>query len=283
MEKIIGRIHNMDVDKRLFQIKINNKMEYFYLTRSFLKRFAAYFHEGLYVQIEYKGEKSLHEGVNAHEVMGFDQIFDAAPQNKKIYFNIENTKKTITKVLNKTGNKLFVDFEFSMPPYERDTKFISEIIQYGFIVESEDGQVLFEDSSLIKPTYEKGITDRTLDFLKLKKTDFDEAVDYNDFYQVLKEVIEKYDPTIMVWGTGDILMLDNFYKLHKLDALTTRASFINLMQLIKNYYGLKNDLGLFNALSLFDDEFTKNQDHDALEDAMVTSMVYHYFKNITQK
>ena len=55
------------------------------------------------------------------------------------------------------------------------------------------------------------------------------------------------------------------------------------MQIIKNYYGLKNDIGLFNALNLFDDTFDEEQMHDALDDAMVTSMVYHLFRMYTNE
>ena len=55
------------------------------------------------------------------------------------------------------------------------------------------------------------------------------------------------------------------------------------MQLLKNYYGLKSDVGLFNALNYFQDDLNLLQEHDALADALVTSMVFHYFKEYANK
>ena len=47
---------------------------------------------------------------------------------------------------------------------------------------------------------------------------------------------------------------------------------------MKNYLGQKSDIGLFNALTYLDPTFSDSQDHNALEDASVTSMIYHLFR-----
>ena len=90
--------------------------------------------------------------------------------------------------------------------------------------------------------------------------------------------MEEYNPVIYVWGKNDIINLDAFYEMHKFEPVTSRKNFVNLMQLMKNYLGQKSDIGLFNALTYLDPSFTDSQDHDALEDASVTSMIYHLFK-----
>ena len=101
----------------------------------------------------------------------------------------------------------------------------------------------------------QGINSRTLDFLNRKPEDFKNAATPKQFYKIFKDCLEKYNPIIMVWGKNDISMLDSFYERNNLPPITTRASFINLMQLLKNYYGLKSDIGLFNALNYFQDDF----------------------------
>ena len=95
----------------------------------------------------------------------------------------------------------------------------------------------------------------------------------------MKAYLELYDPTIYVWGKNDILVLNASYQLHRLKPLAEREKFINLMQLMKNYLGQKSDIGLFNALSYFGEEVGYLQTHNPLDDARVTRMVFHTFKN----
>ncbi|OQX93721.1 MAG: hypothetical protein B6I17_01525, partial [Tenericutes bacterium 4572_104] len=48
----------------------------------------------------------------------------------------------------------------------------------------------------------------------------------------------------------------------------------------KNYFGLKNDMGLFNAYNIYSEIDLNNQKHDAMEDALVTKKVFDYFKAV---
>ena len=86
----------------------------------------------------------------------------------------------------------------------------------------------------------------------------------------------KYHPAILTFGKNDRLFLERSYVVNSLPSLRYISRFINLSQLIKNYYELKVDPGLF---SLYE-EYTgiRNlQTHDALEDALVTFDVYNFF------
>ena len=59
---------------------------------------------------------------------------------------------------------------------------------------------------------------------------------------------------------------------------------VNIMQVIKNYYSIKSDIGLFNAYELFGKKAPAPQDHDSLHDAVATSEVFHLFlEEITKK
>lgn len=284
MEKICGRIRNVDFENRTFEIVKRKKIEFFYLTRSQMKKFKAYLQEDLLVELEYKKELIKRGNIKAYDVIGFTKLIAVTKLNRIVYFDMDTIKRGVQKVLNREGYKLFIDLEFTMPPYDyAGGTYPSEIVQYGFILEDNDGQIVYEDSSLVSVDDKNGINNRTLDFLNRKKEDFKSAETPQQFYETLQRCLEKYNPIIMVWGKNDICMLDSFYERHNLPPLTTRASFINLMQLLKNYYGLKSDVGLFNALNYFHDDFNQEQEHDALADAIVTSMVYHYFKEYANK
>ena len=93
-----------------------------------------------------------------------------------------------------------------------------------------------------------------------------------------------FQPTIYVWGKNDYLMIDKSYKLHNVKPVTERKNFVNLMQIIKNYYGIKNDIGLYAAFELLGAKPPLvEQDHNALHDAAATLEVFHLFENEINK
>ena len=65
------------------------------------------------------------------------------------------------------------------------------------------------------------------------------------------------------------------YEINNLEPL--KPNYINLLQVHKNYYNLKNDLGLFDAYKKYTGE-DLNQEHDALVDAFMTKNVFFEFK-----
>ena len=73
-------------------------------------------------------------------------------------------------------------------------------------------------------------------------------------------------------------MLESFYQQRRVKSLAERKSFGNLMQVIKNYYGIKTDIGLFNAYSFFHTTSPTEQDHNALNDAIATSEIFKLFQ-----
>ena len=66
----------------------------------------------------------------------------------------------------------------------------------------------------------------------------------------------------------------------KLNNFTKRMRFLDLLNLHKVYYGLKNDIGLFNAYNLYSNERLVGQKHDALEDAIITMEIFKNFVEV---
>ena len=280
MQQYSGKIRKIHEDDRVFEILIKDKVEFFYLSRSQMKKFNMYLQVGLFVYFTCKEEAAVHGKFKAYEVVNFTKMIYIKGHRRTVYFDIDTIKMGVASVLNRNTNKMFLDMEFTMPSYDfnNEKPFVPEIIQYGILIEDVDGQVILSDSSLVKPKDSSGLNARTFNFLNIEKDDFKKAMTIRAFYKKFKKYMEEYNPVIYVWGKNDIINLDAFYEMHKFEPVTSRKNFVNLMQLMKNYLGQKSDIGLFNALTYLDPSFTDSQDHDALEDASVTSMIYHLFK-----
>lgn len=280
MQQYSGKIRKIHHDERVFEILIKDKVEFFYLSRSQMKKFSMYLQVGLFVYLTCKEEAQVHGKFKAYEVINFTKMIYIKGHRRTVYFDIDTIKMGVASVLNRNANRMFLDMEFTMPSYDfnNEKPFVAEIIQYGILIENSDGQVLLSDASLVKPKDASGLNARTFSFLNIEKEDFKKAITIKTFYKRLKKYMEEYNPVIYVWGKNDIINLDAFYNMHNVEPVTSRKNFVNLMQLMKNYLGQKSDIGLFNALTFLDPTFNDIQDHDALEDASVTSMIYHLFK-----
>lgn len=283
MKVIKGLIRNIDVDNRIFEIKTKDKIESFYLSHSLMNRFKLYIQSNYYCELEYNEQALIKDGLKLYEVIAFIRIQGFESDERVTFYDIFALREGISDVINRERNLMFIDLEFSMPPYGYHGTYDSDIVQYGYILVDQKFKIIDQKVQLLKTINNEPISDRTLDFLKKDIVDFEEAVESIDFYNSLKEVLEKYNPMIIVWGTNDILMIKKYYQKNNLAPLTTRASFINLMQLMKNYFGLRHDIGLFNALSFFDTNFNLSQEHDALQDAYITYKVYQEFSKYSLK
>lgn len=279
--EVCGRIRNINHKDRTFEIAGKDKVDFFYLTRSQIKKFSGYLQEGLFVHFLCKEQAVIHGDKKAREVISFIKMVQTSRRENIVFFDMNMVRKAAAKILNREGNKMYLDMEFTMPPKEfsKNSFFIHEIIRYGIVIENSDGVIIDQSCSLVKPMYQSGLNDRTFNFIGVEEKEMKNAISYKKFYKLLASYIELYNPTIYVWGKNDMLVLESSYKLHKLTPATTKMQFVNLMQLLKNYLGQRTDIGLFNALTYFDKEVGFEQDHNPLTDALVTREVFHAFKN----
>lgn len=171
---------------------------------------------------------------------------------------------------------MFLDLEMTMQSFDSPKDFKSEIIQAGYLITDKFGNDLERKNYYIKPTLFPKLNKRTLKFLSLNEEDVNNGVSFNEFYNIFKDTLNKYNnPSIIVWGKNDILALKACYEINELEPL--KPNYINLLQVHKNYFNLKNDLGLFDAYKKYTGE-DLNQEHDALVDAFMTKNVFFEFK-----
>jgi sporulation inhibitor KapD len=196
-----------------------------------------------------------------------------------VYYDVKNIKKGTTALINNLGHKMFLDLEMSMHPYTVDKSFKQEIIQVGYILVNDKDEIIERYNEIIKPTRHPKLSKRTLRFLDITQEEVDRGLSFTDFYHHFRYVVETYHPAIIVWGRNDFLALRDGYKINKVPSLDRKTRYINLLKLHKNYFHLKNDLGLFNACNLYCD-IEKEQSHNAFEDALFTYKIFQGFKDV---
>lgn len=285
MQTIHGVIRGISLSRRIFTVLVGRKIMYFYLTKSQQKKFGDYLQLGLFVSFNCSDKAKIQHRFKVYEVYNFIKLFIRAGRKTTVLFDISTVKKGVSKLINKEQYRLFIDLEFTMPPYDylHGSGFVAEIIQYGAYLEDPDGCVVASLNANVKPSNNDGLNSRTFNFLNITMNDFKKAESPYEFYRKLKDLIMFYQPTIYVWGKNDILMLNNFYEKYKLKPLVERQKIVNLMQVIKNYYNIKTDIGLFNAYHLFGHTPMEEQDHNSLHDAVATAEVFKLFqKEISQ-
>lgn len=280
MEQVYGKLHGVIDSKRLIAIKVKRTVKYYYMSKGMFKNFMIYFQEGIYVFITVQKKSRVYKGHTVNNVISIDKVLSPDKKNPKIYYDISIIKSGVKKIVNKKRNKLFIDFEMSMPPYTNYKTFKSEIIQVGYVLVDKFGFEIERYSSYIKPKLHPEISKRTIKFLHINQENIDSGIDYKEFYMKFVKLNHDYNPMVFVWGKNDQLELNKMNRLHHLKSLNRNTQFIDLLMLHKTYYRLQNDLGLFRAYNIYSDIDLSNQKHDALEDAFVTWKTFDYFKMV---
>lgn len=285
MQTIYGVIRSVASNRRIFTVLVKNRVMYFYLSRSQEKRFSDYIQKGFFVSFNCSDKAKEYQQYKVYEIYNFIKLFKHVRHRSIVYFDIQMIKKTVRKIINKQQYRLFLDLEFTMPPYEyqHGSGFVAEIIQYGAYLEDSEGNLILTEENMVQPSSMVGINSRTHDFLNISKKDFKKAQTPLQFYHTLQDIIIYYQPIIYVWGKNDILMLNKFYEKYNVHPLVERQNIINLMQIMKNYYGIKTDIGLFNAYNYFGRKPLDVQDHNALHDATATAEIFRLFQEEVSK
>jgi sporulation inhibitor KapD len=273
--RIKGLIHSFNANNQTITIKYNKSLKTFYFQRGLFKKFKRFLSSHEIIDLVSYDEETLHNGVNAYQVMYVVELTLILPKKNKTFYDKSYLNKSMLEFFKGINNKLFIDIEMTMPNYNSNGNFTPELIQAGFFLVNKNDEIVEKYNYHVRPTKAKYLNKRTKKFLHLEKNN-NEEVSYYKFYNKFKALLNKYKPAVITFGKNDKLFLESSYKLNNLPSLTFISRFVNLSHIIKNYYELKNDPGLFNLYeSYYGTSF--DQDHDAYEDAVVTKKVYDAF------
>ncbi len=267
-------IHEINDQDHTFYVVIEGRKIGFHLTNRLSKTFWIFLGKGVLVDFEIGPRRKKIKKAWVYQVAFFRQIIELQPY--RIYYDIDQLRKEMKKVLANQKYYLFIDFEMTMPGY-KPRAFTPEIIQAGYMLAEAKGETMIDEGYYVLPLLDTKLSKRTQKFLNLDELYFYEsAIHYDDFYDKLKMIVDTYHPKFIVWGKNDISALNDSYRLHHKEALTVDTDFIDLLKLHKDYFNLKDDLGLFKAYQAYYD-IDETQAHDALDDAHVTKQVFDAF------
>ena len=279
--EVHGKVHYVDKKERLFSILVNGNLQYYHLTNKYMKDYKAYLYKKPYVSFEANDEFCIHSNIKCQEVDHFIKIAQPTRRGTTIYYDLQNIQSSVKDLINQDINRMFLDLEFSLPSPNGYS--ISEIIQYGIVLEDKNGKIIYQGSNFVKPVYSNYINRQTMNFLSIDNSVFDDAVTYIEFYQLLERLIKEFNPKIIAWGRNDCLSIEKSFKINHLKPLDIRSRYMNLMHVIKNYYNYKQEMGLFNTYQDMTKTDLEKQTHDALEDAVVERNIFHLFKEEINK
>jgi len=271
---IKGIISNYNKTSASFSIEYNGVKTYFYLPNKLKETFKNSLQNGMRISFCTNEKTIIRRNIIMHEVEFLVSL--SFINSLRPIYDIGKLNESVLEILLKNEYFLVLDLEISMAPFF-EKNYIGEIIQAGFVLVSQTREIIEEVDYFLKTKTGVILNPKIFKFIRASKDEyFTKAVSYNVFYEKLKEILIKYNPKIVVWGNNDIISLDDSYNLYDLPALTNQYSFINLLNLHKNYYGQKEDLGLYAAYSIYY-YVEESQDHDALHDAQITKEILFAF------
>jgi inhibitor of KinA sporulation pathway (predicted exonuclease) len=273
-KELCGLIHDYYPRERMISIEVRGRIMYF----QFPKRTHRYFEEAMFyplvfVDFVYEDSIKIIKKVPARHISDVKKIFYRKGRRLIELYSRNETQEEIREIINKPGYKMFIDLELTMPKWGYNHPFSPEILQIGCVVLNENDEIVNYYDNYVKTV--KPITDRTFRFLSLGEEAVTEAIDYEQFYNDYKHLIDIYNPIVYVWGGNDVVSLKKSYELHKLPEI--KVEYQDLLQLHHKYFELKYDISLFNALRIYRG-IEATQVHHALTDAQATKEVYDGFK-----
>lgn len=168
---------------------------------------------------------------------------------------------------------LFIDFEFTMPDRNsRRRGFYQEIIEAGAVL-VENGKVVEQFSSYVRPMRFPILTERCRSFLNISQEQVNSGISFHDLAEKLKSMGGSKNCQIVTWGNMDMkVLLHNCQQASVPFPLPGKQ--IDLSMEYKRFFGDQNQTGLWKAVQEYGREGT-GKHHRALDDALTT---YHIYK-----
>ncbi|WP_174728241.1 3'-5' exonuclease KapD [Mesobacillus harenae] len=167
---------------------------------------------------------------------------------------------------------LFIDFEFTMP--DRKSKlygFYPEIIEAGIVV-TEEGKIVEEFSSYVRPEKFPKLTERCKSFLHITQGEVNSGISFAELVDKFVSICEGNDCTVVTWGNMDMRVLRQNCAQAKLE-FPFSGKQIDLSMEYKRFFGDQNQTGLWKAVQEYGREGT-GKHHRALDDALTTFHIY---------
>jgi sporulation inhibitor KapD len=240
-----------------------------------MRKFKKYLYKGTSIDLVVDDVVIMHKSFLVHKVSYVNEIVLLTNYKNRVVYSKKEINKQLVYFFDSLKYVMYLDTEMTMPPYQGSSKFTPELIQAGLFI-TYNNEIVERLNFKIKPKINKVLNQRTKDFLHIEQKDIDNGVSYYKFYNAFKTLINKYHPAVVIFGKNDKLFLESSFRLNKLPSLTKYTRYVNLLYIIKNYYELNQEPGLFNLYEKYYG-IEENQLHDALDDSFITMKVMKAF------
>lgn len=266
-------IYAVDDDKRIIYIKHQKRLIQLQLSHKIASIFLPILQKGFLIDVDVK---KIHPYL--YKIKVFKQIISLKPY--RVLYDLDMLRLDMQDFMEHINHFVFLDFEMSMPGYHHKGYFQSEIIQFGLIVTDKNFQPLYESMQYLYDHKRQPLSERTKKFLKLDQETYEkQAMPYQLLYETLAYIQKTYKPKWIVWGKNDIQVLKDSFIIHNKQPILDTKDFVDMLKLHKDYYHLKDDLGLLKAFQMYYKE-TIFQSHDALDDAHMTLNITQAFMKL---
>lgn len=271
MKTIYGQIRSVDYQTKIITILYHHQIYSFQFTNRLFSQFKQYLDINYFIILNYE-EDNIKNRVQVVE--SIKKIIVNTPFKRIVLFDSDKIKEDLTDFIHNQKYLMFVDFEFTMPPYEYKKSFFAEIIQYGICLENQNYQLIDTDTNYVTPIIKEGFNKRVMDFLQVDSKVMKKAINFKQFYKMFNYFIDKYQPKIFTWGVNDKLNFKKNLDRHHINSKRD-ITFVDYMAILKNIFQIKRDIGLnklYNYLKLGNHSVQK---HDALTDSMMLMKIYN--------
>lgn len=154
----------------------------------------------------------------------------------------------------------------------------NEIIEIGAIKLDNYMKPLEEFKTYIKPSVIPVLNPKISEITNIKEEDLEKGVSFEVGIESLSKIIDDGD-IICSWAKDDIIEIINNAVYHKYDNLDWLKNYLDLQEYSTKILGKKKSLSLKNALEELKIRIDNNKLHDALNDAIYTSLVFKRIYN----
>ncbi|GAA0084218.1 hypothetical protein UT300007_06570 [Clostridium sp. CTA-7] len=167
---------------------------------------------------------------------------------------------------------------FKEYPNLKSLELDNEIIEIGAIKLDNYMKPMEEFKTYIKPSLITVLNPKISEITNIKESDLENGVTFQDGIEQLATLIDEGD-IICSWAKDDIIEIINNAIYHKYDNLNWLKNYLDIQEYSTKILAKKKSLSLKNALEELKIKVDNDKLHDALNDAIYTSLVFKRIYN----
>lgn len=164
-------------------------------------------------------------------------------------------------------------------PYLKNLDIDNEIIEIGAIKLDNYMKPIKEVKAFIKPSIIKILNPKISEITNITEKDLELGIEFVEGMDMIKSLVDEGD-IVCSWAKDDIIHIIRNSNYHGYKDLSWLKNYLDIQEYSTKILGKKKSLSLKNALEEFKIKMDNNTLHDALNDAVYTSLVFKRIYNL---